>query len=428
MACFTDKELEEIVNENLKININSQCWLDKLNYYFRTAKEEVFEKSAFKRIFDKKLKWKKYNHILREFKSKSEAIAFLKKAWNKEFDAEWELKCIIAKLTSSVAENIRHSKNYESGKTQEEIVKSIMSNTYCSEVWRTIKWTISNMEFFLTWRPKSLISKVAKSMWNPEYSSASKCLDDQWFHFTPTKEWASQKEIKELAEKVRNLFLSFGSKLRTLKTKWMKIHDEELESFQKNYEVVINDKKPWTSEYYGNELKFTLKYKWLGTECKFTPLENKNQNWINLHSIYSLLQKEIIWYITRHFGDRCITDKDLKLIAEHFFENLQNSLNKTKEKEWTSKEDYLLNELWPDMQDKLRGRDGKTLIQTDVKTKNRNLDNNIKRFLLPWLIEYFKTKLIEIVTPEWEIIFTSERSKVLIECGFPKEIRRKDVI
>jgi hypothetical protein len=136
-------------------------------------------------------------------------------------------------------------------------------------------------------------------------------------------------------------------------------------------------------------------------EIKVVPHKNENQKWLQFQWVYAFLWKYIEWITMRHLENWCIQEDTIQMYSELFFDNLQELINNNPETVWMSKEDYL-PDLWNDLQEK-------GFIRAWVKYENRNANDNIRRYMIQWLVSYFKSLLIK----KWDGTYTNARYKIL---------------
>lgn len=417
---FSDEEILEIIKKDLFIDLikDPENWLKKINQFFKIAIRE-YNDSVIKRIFERK----KVNHKKQTtfFNSVEEVIVFMKEAWLEEWWWEAKYKCIMLKITSSIADIINHNYTKDLDKKKEEIISKLRLVLSLREVWEELIGFIWWKKFILYWRDKKDSSKLDKIISQINYSRAEDILDDKWLTLELIKWWTL--EFLQLFEIIQNVVISLWWKIKKTKAKWIDIKKFKTKNnIPQNIIKIIDDisfeSKKWTSSWY-IDLKVICEINWVLVEIKLIPHGNKNQDWINFQWIYAYLQKYIEWYVIRHLEDWYITDEEIEIICEAFFDNLQELINENPEKTWTSKEE-LLQELWNDFQ-KMKNNKWVYLIRPWIKFENRPTIRNIQTYLLPWLIRYYKDKLIKISLKNQKETYTNERWKKLLENWFYKK-------
>ncbi len=412
---YSDDELKIIILADTWIDLfsNIEWWLHQINFLLKIANTDEtlwFLSEIFK--------YKKIPRLQSDFKFKSleELFNFMRSAWPETPEAK--SKCIMMKVISWVADAIRTPWLEDLDKKLKELLENLTLILWIRDFWDIKIWKKWDFWIEIFWRSKTFNSLLLKTLWDPEYDKVSNAKDPVWLTFEINGWW--KKEYLELFWDVLNGCLALWWKLIEIKSKWIPKDDiikficnnEDL-NWIKWIENIKEEKKSWTTEWY-MDLKFIIQFWDTKTEIKITPHENQNQEWLNFQWIYAMLNRYIEWFIIRHLNDWYITEEELKMIAEIFFTHLQKILNDNPEITWMSKEEFLfwnpekkIMWLWEDMQKKW-------LIRWDVKPK-KNLDTTIKSYFIPWLVQYFKSKLVWTKFEDWKIVWRNERSKVLYE-------------
>ena len=426
LSWFNDEELLEIINVDLWIDLkNNPEWLDILNQLFIQS-ISIYNDTSIKKIFERK--WvRDFSNWTVLFYSIEEVFTFMKEAWLESWWWNAKLKCLMMKITSSVTDILKNEPLQELDNKKEEIINKLRPILNLKEIWDSLTWNIWWKKFMIFWRAKSLFSMNDKSIWNVDYTSANSIKDPLGFTLE-LFEW-NEIDYLELLHIIQNVIISLWWKILDSKVKWIDIKKVKNQLSNKNQHLhelidwIKFEKKSWTSKWY-IDIKSTFEIEispkiFIKMEIKITPPNNENQDWIHFSWIYAYLSKYIEWYIIRHLENWYISVEDLSIMCEAFFENLQTLINENPEKVWTSKDEYL-KELWDDFQNKEKDENWKPIIRHWIKFKNRSIEQNIWSYLLPWLIAYYKTKLIKINSIDWKEIYTNERWKALIESWYFK--------
>lgn len=401
LSGYNDEQILDIIMADTWINLREtpKEWLKKLNDILFIA-WQLYNDSVLRKIFERK--WVK-NVNFSWFSTIEELLSFIKKAWKEEWEWEAKLKCMILKCCSSVNDilNTPWVNNLDSKK--ERIVDKLKPILCLREVWDELVWTIWWKKFVLYWRPKEAISIEYKNLNDPNYSRVNEIKDPIWLTFEIV--WWNEEDYLHLFWLIQNVIIALWWEVKDSKVKWVDLDKIDLSKFWQElswiFDNIRRDKKEWTSDEYV-DMKFTCIIDWLSIEIKIVPHKNKNQEWLNFQWIYAYLNKYIEWIMMRHLADWFVTNDDLAMFAELFFEELQPLLNKNPETTWMSKEEYL-PWLWSDMQEKW-------FIRKWIKMWNRNTQENIRKFFIPWLVKYFESKLIEDKDKDWKTIWRNART------------------
>ncbi len=410
MSWFSDEELLEIIKYDLWVDlkINHEDWLDKINELFFKA-NQIYEESRVKKIFERKNIKAFWNEFW--FDKIDELLNFMKTAWLNELWWKAKLQCYMMKICSSVNDIINTPCVNNLDEEKKILIEKLEPILDLHNVWEDMIWRVGNKKFILYWRPKSHKSMVYKNLINNEYSRIEDILDSIWFTFELI-DWNDIEYIK-LLQIIQNAHISIWRKEEeiTSKVKWINI-DKLKNKIHWNHSIISlldwldTTVKWWTSQWY-IDVKTTVKHWWISVENKIVPHKNKNQDWLNFQWVYSYLEKELKWILTRHVWPGFITNEEINILTIDFFENLQEMINANLEKAWVSEWKYLI-ELWDDL------KKWEFIKRKRIKFENRSDDENIKKYMIEWLENYFKSKLIKIELDTWDIVYTTEeRSEFL---------------
>lgn len=413
----TDDAVKDFIFKRTGINIDSNEWLQKINYLFNNT-IDLYEKRYLKKI-PKKIQ-KLY------FKDSKQVISFLKET--KTNKVSWTINCVIAKISYVINDVVNNEKVKREWFLDRQFIKEhlelpfqiseayedINQNIYKS--WKVVIWD-RIINFKLIARQKSKDSIVWKQISDAKYYSVDEFKDivwvtvyvdkddeaalmmqyiDQmiykWKAEIKNKNWLDLKEVKNTTYLEHEFYLKLEAETKKVENKedeWEKEFKERSSTFApekqsdkksssaKNYKEI---KLVWNVDLSLEEWAKSSKFP-IWTEIKFVVWWHDNEKWIALQTIYDYIKK--IRELTRLWIP--IREIDLINYINDFFENIDFYLKK-KNKEKTNYYNELLNdfiEIW--------------YLAIDTKL-NWNLEEN-EKILAIWLLNHFKANLIKIKMP-----------------------------
>ncbi len=407
LSNFSDQEILEIIKIDLWIDLIHfpKDGIEQINTLFFDA-NQVYLESILKKVFERK--GAKSFPIDFKFTSVEEILSFIKEAGNIEGGWDAKLKCMMMKFSSSINDILTTYGLQNLDEKKKAIVDKLTPVLRLQEVWEDDIGTIGWHKFILYGRPKEIVSLEYKNLNDPDYSRAEDIKDPVWLTFELLWWWSI--EYVQLFGIIQNLIIWLGWKIIDTKIKWLKLNKIDTNKLSSDLKLILlsakQEKKSASHEKY-IDLKFTCIIDGVNIEIKIVPHQNENQKWLQFQWVYAFLNKFIEWITMRHLQDGYIEWENIHMYCELFFENLQDMINKNPETVWMSKEDFL-PDLWTDLQTKW-------YIRTWIKYINRSMNDNIKRYMINGLTEYYKSCLIASKLPNNKIVRRNERSKNLYE-------------
>ncbi len=414
---LTDKELIEMINRLISININNKADVVKFNNHFQTAMW-VYSNSKAKVVFEKRW-WITIEDIYKyfPFSNKKEIIDFLRLTEKKDW--LWKISCFVSKIAYAVAD-ILNTPNLANIVTEEEkIFKNIEwpLNIKLRSIDEWIyEWNILWKNFTLYWRPKKLWDMWEKLLWDQDYSTWESLKDGIRYTFEIDSKDDYDKYL--IMQHIYNVVIGLWWDLLYYDNKWVKLtsdpthlakfHPEFISFLSKNNELSWKKSSSWKLY---KEIKILFSLHWNKVETKITEKWNSNQNWLNFQWIYKYLDRHIWWIIIRNGWLNYITKDEIELMVVDFFDNLETLIRENPEKKWTKNSDYI-KELWFDLQNNW-------FISDKLKYENQNKkESRLMYHVIHWLRKYYESKLIKMKLKDWTIVYTTERWEELINQWF----------
>jgi len=341
-----DASIEKFIKEKLWIDINTDEWIQKINYLFQKSIE--FYEDRYIKSLPKKIKYKK-------FKNKKSVISFLKETkTNKRI---WILNCAIAKVAFSIDDILKNEKIKRADLLEENFVRDYINpffqikREFIDNWWNDLKrwnvfiennWVRKNIEFTLVLRLKKEPSIIWKQISDPMYYTTDSFKDLIWATFYVDNEEDLILLMKYVWDVIYldNFTISDKNWVSIDSLNNLKIADCNFkEKILKELKKTDSTKKDTTySEY--KEIKF----KWntlnsledssksskvpIWTEIKFVINWQDNEKWLSFHPVYDYLKrfKELtrLWIPIRKI--------DIINYVNDFFDKLDYNLKKKNKK------------------------------------------------------------------------------------------------
>lgn len=177
-----DEQIKKFIKDRLKIDIDTEDWIKKINELFEKAVKLYEER--YLRVLPPKIKTKKFNN-------KNTLITFLKET--KTNKKSWLLNCAIAKIAFSMgdvltSERIRRSAFIENQFIENmtiplQITESHEKNWVLYRKWKVVFDDNFVASFYIIVRIKKLNSIVWKEIATPKYYAVEEFKDLVWATF-----------------------------------------------------------------------------------------------------------------------------------------------------------------------------------------------------------------------------------------------------
>jgi hypothetical protein len=407
---LSDDDIIKIVNEQLKIDIKTPSWIDKLN--------EIFFKSL-KVYWDTIWRFKHYRldiDKIESFNSFVDVLSFLKET-NKE-SLHARKYCVIAKISRAVRKVLSAPLFNDLEWKHWYILSYLKEPLYLEQVWDDFLWHIfwwkEKINFLLTSRIKSFNSTVLKTLHDPKYDKAKDLKDGLWFTFK-VDNWVHAIRLMQYVDSIlESKNLSVSSKVTNLEDIidwcWTNFRDDFLQKLK----LSNTSRKLSTSDNY-EDLKLIWELEWnISIEIKFVLKDCDNENGINFEPIYAMLKKDIEWNMIRQLK-QYVDNHDLEWVVDDFLTNIEYHIESSPIKRWTSQKDYLL-ELFDDLK--------KDWYITWCSFCHISTLFWKRKIIKNWLIARLKDLLIEVKLESWDLVYTNMRAINLSEDWIYKKILR----
>jgi len=384
---LSDEEIEQMILQKTRIDIDSIEWIEKFNEIFDVSVNYLKEELQYEipSVVEKKV-WKR-------FSKKEDILGFFRSTKT----SKGIINCAIARIGYGVHQVLFNERVIEMReKTKSVYENKLKAPLQINHSWKGVyKWQVNlhvwnwksrTIYFSMTERWKTAESVIWKWTRDPEYLWVEAIGDLYGFTFTLEK----KEDIPVFMQFIS--WIVFKRGIFDIKNKGL-LDSEDIESnteiredFKKRLlaKVGIASKKKESADDYA-DIKVVSprgtddRTKNLSLEIKFTIAWNVNEKGLSMQWIYAYMRK-----ITERIRlDREVSGKYIDSIVQSFIDNLETILLENVNRINTNVDEYK-KELFLELQEKWY-----------IEEKfNIHTSRNIDKYLKKWLMIYFREWLI----------------------------------